>query len=171
MLLLKQEQAVLEPQRGRVWRALPVFNPSLWESVRSPKTQFHLEQLLAQPRAPWAVLTHNAAAGGWDRHIHTPRDTPGGSHPFLPCRGLAEPCIPWSSSHPPNSGRGEPQQQLWGRTGMCPARTELDVAPGRSWMWPQDGAGCGQQSCRTFNICTPRQFKQAFEPTHLLIIV
>lgn len=29
--LLKQEQAVLELQRGRVRRALAVFNPSLWE--------------------------------------------------------------------------------------------------------------------------------------------
>lgn len=50
--------------------------------------------------------------------------------PFLSrrCWCSAEPRIPRSSSHPPNLGTGKPQWQLWGWTGTCPARTELDVA-------------------------------------------
>lgn len=137
-LLSKQEQAVLELQRGRVWRALAVFNPSLWESVRSPKATawFHLDRLLAQPPTPQALLTHDVAAGDWDRHIHTPMDTPG-SAPSLPVTQVLVLCRAMDSAVqlPPTKlrDRKTPVAAL-GLNGNMPS---------------QDGAGCGQESCRT----------------------
>lgn len=152
-LLSKQEKTVLEQRRSRVWRALAVFDPSLWELLRSPKAtaQFHLEQLLAQPGAPGALLAHDGAAGDWERHIHTATDTPGTAHSLS--HRAADP----TAQLPPTT--------LWEK------KTPVAALGLNGNLPSQDGAGCGQQSCRTFNICTPRQFKQAFEPTYLLIIV
>lgn len=62
----------------------------------------------------------------------------------------------WPLGEQKKPARGALQVCCW--RGSCPAREGLD-------------AGCGQQSCMIFNICTLRQFKQAFEPTYLLIIV
>lgn len=136
-----------------MWRALAVFNPSLWELVRLPKVTagFHLGQLLAQPPTRRALLSPMGLLG-LARACHHPRDIPGSAH-----------CPPVPQSH--RFHDPAPTQQTLGEENPSGSSgAEEDVAS-------QEGAGCGQQSCRTFNICMPKQFKQAVEPTYLFIIV